>query len=168
MKNLSIFAAILFAVVLGNNVNAQNSSEASSSASAELISPITITNEVPLNFGKIAKSDELGTVVISHDGSNTATYSPATMKTTLISPTAAKFNITGDKDEKFSVTLPSSIKISKGSDEMTITPTMNLTATNNVLGATATELYVGGTLTIPAAQPIGSYTGTFNVTVSYE
>jgi hypothetical protein len=170
MKKLSIFAAILFAVVLGNNVNAQNNnSTASSTASAELITPIAITNEIPLNFGKIAKpAGVTGTVTITDDGNNTATYAPASMKTTLVTPTAAKFNITGDLNENFSVAIPSEIVLSKGDDNMTIDTDMNLSAANNTLDVSPKALYVGGTLNMAAQQPIGIYSATFDVTVTYE
>ena len=41
------------------------------------------------------------------------------------------------------------------------------TPANTVLGASATQFAVGGTLDVPANTPDGVYTGTFSVTADY-
>ena len=72
MKHISKLIALAFvAVGFSTQVNAQ--ATASASASATIVSPISITKTVDLNFGNVAASASAGTVVISPAGVRSTT-----------------------------------------------------------------------------------------------
>lgn len=171
MKKLSIFAAILFAVVLGNNVNAQNTKTNENSASATIITPITLTNQSELIFGKVASMTSAGTMTMNPT-SGAITYSNNQMK--IASDDAnrvlASYKVGGLAGQSFSITLPTTAVQLDGPQDKTMTVT-SFTANKPLVGNVLAENFtfkVGGTLNVGANQEAGQYTGTFDVTVTYE
>jgi hypothetical protein len=137
-----------------------------SSAGATIISPISISNTVGLQFGEIASSASAGTVTVDTTGSRSSTGGVTLVPG--ISATAASFAVAGAPDETYTFTLPTSITIDLGSDSMTVDTFEANPPTEGTLSALGTDtLHVGATLHIGASQPSGAYTGTFAVTVAY-
>lgn len=158
---------ILTALVLSTSaVQAQfDDAVGTADANASIVSAISIADTSDLNFGDVVASGVAGTVVMTSAGVRSATAGATLGSSTGIS--AAAFTVTGDADSTFAITLPTTIQILAGTDEMTVDNfTSSLGAIGTLSGGTAT-LGVGATLQVEAAQVAGNYTGTFNVTVAY-
>jgi len=69
----------------------------------------------------------------------------------------------------FTTTGVSQVTISNGSAKMTVGQfTINGTFSGGQIGSNGTyTFYIGGTLTATAGQAVGTYTGTFPITITY-
>jgi len=166
---------ILFALIAGTTF-AQNGSadNASADINAEIVSPISIVNVNPLDFGRIIGNAAGGVVSVeeSTDGTRTSTNNDL-LAATGNAPTAAKFNILAAQNYTYSVKLVSTNELTGGGGgggtPMAIAFKTNLEKTLNTgNGSTAIALYVGGDLTVNTDQAEGDYTGEVSVTVTYE
>jgi Mat/Ecp fimbriae major subunit len=166
----SIFA---FAAVL--SLNAAN---VSSNASATLehnvsVSKVTTdgtygTNVVKgkgdLLFGNILITGAGGSVTVG--ANNLASYTAGAAAGSAGTIAAAAFQVTGIQGNTYAVTIPdATIKRSTGellsvAFNHNATGTISATADNNVF-------MVGGTLSIPENARVGSYSGSFAVTIEY-
>jgi hypothetical protein len=124
-------------------------------------------------FGTFA-AGVAGTVTVSNSGVRSATGGAVLM--TGAAPSAARFNITGQPSTTYSITHSGSATLTSGANSMVLTKSSDLTGANvtsgNVTaglldGAGTQSLFVGGTLTVGAAQAPGVYTGTVVATVDY-
>ncbi len=177
MKTKFITLAI---AILGFSASsfAQTGTNATANASATLLTPLKIEKTQDLNFGKIASSMEEGKAILSTAGVVTRSGGVAVL--TGIQATAAKFTVTGDANQKFTMSAPASIGLSSG----TGSPLNLVLDYKTDLGATLTapsstgvvltggsrEILVGGTLTVPANTVAGVYKNEteLKITVSYE
>jgi hypothetical protein len=137
-------------------------------ASATLIQPITITAINPLRFGSMARPTTAGTVTVSTAGAVSTTG--GMVGNTAIAqgssgPQAGTFRVTGDPGRQFFVTLPTSATVTKTGASMTI----NLFTVGALTGSPVgtLDIAVGGTLSVAAAQSVGTYSGTYQITASY-
>jgi hypothetical protein len=166
--NLAI-ATTAIALAFTTAVNAQDTKSAT--ASAVVISPITLTKDVDMDFGNIAVSaSNPGTVVLAPAGTRTRTGG-VTLPATTGTPLAAQFTVGGAINYTYAITLPSAATLDgPASSSMTAgTFVSSIGATGN-LGAGGTQTFtVGATLTVAAGQTPGAYTTTtpFDVTVNY-
>jgi hypothetical protein len=158
---------VLAAAVLGNAgfLIGAHAATATGDATATVIEPITITKTANLRFGKLAGGAG-GTVVVSSAGSRTKSGG------VFLSPSdtggAASFDVTGEPNATYSITLPTSVSLVSGSNSMSLdTFTSDLGATGTLSALGAQTMNVGGTLTVAANQAAGSYAGSFNVSVDY-
>ena len=143
---------------------------ATATASATIVSPIAISKTVDMNFGNVAASGALGTVVLTPAGGRSATGG-VTLPVTAGTVTAASFTVTGTPGYTYAITLPvAALTITSGGPSMTVdTWTSNPTPTGILTGGTET-LTVGATLNVGANQAAGVYgipAETFTVTVNY-
>jgi len=171
MKKTVFLLASLFVMMLATQqMKAQNGDDASAIAAANIITPIQILKAADLSFGNIVAGTTAGTVTVSHGGSRTKTggvTSPAATPGTI---TAAKFNISGLPNATYSITLPTSITITKngGSETMTIENFNSDPNGTGTIGIDGTQiLAVGATLNVGESQAAGTYQGDFSVTVAY-
>ncbi len=143
---------------------------ASATASATIVTPIAITNDVDMNFGNLAVNASVGTVVLTPAGVRSATGGVSFLAATPGTITAASFTVTGLAAATYSITLPAAaLTINSGANSMTVdTWTSSPTPTGTLTGGTET-LTVGATLNVGASQAAGTYiSGTpFDVTVNY-
>jgi len=173
-----IFAAIVMMAGFTTTVVAQTST---TNAGAQLIVPMTLTQNSPLHFGTITLLDASGgTVILSTANERAFTGG---VSTTAVSPTStnATYDVTGTYNETYALTLPETITVT---ETVGSTATMDITAltvlfnegieettgvgATSLLSTTGTDDFiVGGTLTIAAAQIGGIYAGTFDVSVDY-
>ncbi len=148
-----------------------SASTAQSTATATIITPITLTKNTDMNFGNIAVGATSGTVLLPAlavavrvaDGGVTP---PATTGTV----TAAKFTVTGSLVATFAITLPSTVTLTRtsGTETMTANSFTSTPSGTGALAAGTADIYVGATLTVAASQVAGTYVSTpFNVTVNY-
>lgn len=175
-------AALASVVLLGSAGVVSNAyaASATSTATSTVIAPIGITAPVVLSFGKFAPGAG-GSVTISNSGARTGTG--VILSSTSSTQTAARFDVTGEASTTYAIT-PSGVTALTGISgaALTLPSTMALAKTSDLTGANVTtgtvaagtlsaggtqSIYVGGTLTVGAAQPAGVYTGAVTVTVEY-
>jgi hypothetical protein len=161
VKQLSIASALALLLLSDGAAGA-----ATGTASAEIVSAITITNTVGLQFGQIAPSASPGTVTIATSGVRTSTGGVTLAGLATVS--AAGFDVTGAPDNTYTITITSSTTITLGGNSMTVDTFESAPDTTGTLSAGGTDvILVGATLHVGANQAAGSYTGTFDVTVAY-
>lgn len=173
MKKLIVFAAIVVVAGFTSKVMAQVTKP--NTASAQIMSPITLNADVPLEFGRMAVQTATGgTAVLT---AAAATSPSSTDGVTLMSGTtrtAAKYTVGGVASYVYTITVPqTAVTILSGTTPMTITDfTFASIASPSLTGGTlsasgADVFYVGATLNVGAAQATGTYSGSFDVTVNY-
>jgi hypothetical protein len=158
---------------------AQALDNATASATAVVLQPIAVTKSADLVFGNVVAGN--GDVTVATDGTRTKTGT--TVLPTGVSPAAARFDVTGTANNTFSIDYTGSdTSLSDGGTNTmavdwiteavgTTTPTGKTDPTSDAatgtLNAGNAYIYVGGKLTVGAAQVAGTYTGVVKVTVAY-
>lgn len=166
MKKAIIFAALAAtAAVSSPAFAAPSSATASGSATATVITPITLTHDAAgvLNFGSFTSDVTAGSVTVDRNTNAGA----ATGGVTLVggTPTTAdSFTVGGDATRAFTISTTGG-SVSNGATTMAFTTAANANGTLNASGAATFK--VGGTLTVPASAAQGTYTGTYGATVTY-
>lgn len=169
MKTLSkIFALGIMMVIFATGTFAQVT--ASASASAQILTPISIVKRVDMNFGNLAVNATAGTILLTPASSRTATGGVTFLNGNSGTVTAANFEVAGLAGATYSITLPAGPTIiSYSGNDMTVDSwTSDPTPTGTLTGGTE-FVNVGATLHVPPSSPAGVYTsGTpFEVTVNY-
>ncbi|CAM4174768.1 DUF4402 domain-containing protein [Flavobacterium weaverense] len=166
------FLAILAIAAFSNIANAQSS--ATASATATIVTPISITNTADMSFGMIAVNGSAGTVILSSDGGTIE--SGVTLQTGALSTPAkaAGFDVAGTANYGYSITIPTG--------DVTLTNPLNSSTmtisrfTSSLVGGKSTlndlgksSFTVGGTLNVAAGQVAGVYKNdkAITVTVNY-
>jgi hypothetical protein len=164
MKQIAKFITVAIVMIAFAANSFGQGVTATANASATIITPLTITKTVDLNFGNISVGAVTGgTVSLSTANVRNATgtcsfqLAPAS--------TVATFDITGATGANLLVTLPASSTISNGAVTMTIDNYAH-DAPGTIVGGALT-FHVGGTLNVNNGQAAGAYTGTFDVTINY-
>jgi hypothetical protein len=135
----------------------------------------TIANSVPLSFGSFVAGVD-GTVVVTPGSGRT---SGGVMLVPQGPGSAAQFTFSGNAGTPYAITLPTDgmVMLTSGSNTMAVhsfssSPASVSVPADHIVRGTLTGgmqiLYVGATLTVGPAQPPGSYTGSFTVTVNHE
>lgn len=162
------FAAALALALSLVSAGTASAATASSNVSAEIVSGLAITNTASLNFGQIAPGSIAGTVVMTPLGVRVPVGVVLGNQGT---SSAASFNVVGAPLNIYSIVLPANgtVSLTSGaSPAMAVNTFISLPALLGTLGLSGTQtLLVGATLAVGANQPLGTYTGTFNVTVAY-
>jgi len=153
-----------------------HAAQATASASGTVVAPIAIAAAANLVFGNFAAGAG-GSVTVSTSGVRAAS-GPVLMG--VVAASAARFNITGAANTTYSITHGGTSVLTNttgtGGETMALAKFSDLTAANTTSGNVAVgaldgsgaqSLYVGGTLTVAAAQVPGLYTGTVSATVEY-
>jgi hypothetical protein len=168
MKKLSVlFSLVAILTIASFTAKAQVSATATSSAN--IIGPISIVKTVDLVFGNVAVSPVLGGTVVLDPAGTRAQTGGVTLPVITGSPTAAKFTVSGQAGTTYAITLPASVVLTNGTNNMTVD---NFTSTPTATGSLASgseDIFVGGTLHVAAAQVSGLYTNAADlvVTVNY-
>lgn len=163
------FFALLLSIA---SPSAGQAATASANATAEIEMPIALSqvtldvvSQGDLVFGKIVAGSQSSTVRIAGDDTRTLDAGDATLLESVYG--AAVFLASGMPNASYVITLPSSTTISSGEHSMTVDSFTK--AYDGPLDASGQNQFtVGGTLHLDAAQPAGTYTGTFNVSVAYD
>jgi hypothetical protein len=170
MKNsFKMIATALVLIVFSSSSFAQSS--ATAIATATIVTPISITKTVDMNFGNVAVQTATGgTVELSPASVRTPSGGVTLPTTALGTVTAASFTVDGQGAYTFAITLPSSaLTLTSGSNTMTAdTFTSTPDAVGTLVAGTKT-VTVGATLNVGAAQAAGVYVSEtpFTVTVNY-
>ncbi len=170
-KFFKISAALLALTTVSAPAFAQSTATASANSTTRIIQAITLTKTADLAFGNIVKPST-GTATASiGSGADTLTVSGGTGAAAASGATSrAKFTVGGEGGQTFAVTVPASMTMTSGANNITVTLTGDA-ATGTISGALGTSgtatVNVGGSFTLPNTQASGNYTGSFNVTVAY-
>jgi hypothetical protein len=179
LKLVATTAFALSAGMLAGNSFAANPANATATATANVVVPIAISSSRNLNFGRFAAGLAGGTVTVDNSGARLAATGGVILVAANSAPTNAKFDVTGDNDATYTIDAATgtSASLSDGlGHTMALAITGNLSAaadtaavpaTGTLSAAGAQSIYIGGTLTVGAAQTPGTYTGTVSVTVDY-
>ena len=168
-------AGLLLALLASVGVGAHAASD-TATATAVVLTPMTITKNTDLVFGNLVAGN--GIVTVATD--DTRTKAGGTVLPSGVTATAAKFTIGGTAGQGYSISYAGTdTDLTSGSDTMAFTyfaealdaatpsgATSGQPATFTPAGATS-YLYVGGTVTVGPSQPAGTYTGSVIVTVDY-
>lgn len=158
------------AVLLACTSGAFAQATATATATATIVTPISITKNVDMNFGNVAVQTATGgTAVLAPDGTRTYTGG-VTLPATQGTVTAASFTVNGQGVYTYAITLPtSSLTLTSGSNTMTASTFTSTPSSTGILTAGTQTLNVGATLNVAAAQASGVYISAtpFNVTVNY-
>jgi hypothetical protein len=164
-------AITLSAVVLGMlftwHPQGVNAATTTATVEANIVSSINIVVQNGIVFGDISTSSISGTVSIDTSGSRTATGGVTINSSTTGSP--ANFEISGDPNGLYVITLPSSVVITSGAgDNMTVDNFSSTPSANGQLGSGGTQsLSVAARLNVGSFQAFGAYSGLMATTVEY-
>ncbi|MCF6408017.1 DUF4402 domain-containing protein [Chitinophaga filiformis] len=164
-----LFLASFTMACLATAAHAQET--ASATATATIVTPISITKDVDMNFGNVAvQSTTGGTVVLTPAGTRSATGGVTLPTTATGTVTAASFTVSGTSGYSYAITLPSTaLTITSGSNTMTVTTFTSDPSGTGTLTGGSEVVNVGATLNVSAAQAAGTYVSAtpFDVTVNY-
>ena len=140
-----------------------SSDTASASASADILTPISLAKVTDLVFGSISPTGTPGTLVLSAAGVRT----PTNVTTASGTFGTASFTATGTGSQTFTITPDTSITIDDGAAHTMTVDTFTTSAGAGTLSLGTQTFNVGATLHVGANQFAAHYTGTFSVTVAY-
>lgn len=129
----------------------------------------TVSNNTSLSFGAFTAGSG-GTVNLSAIGARSKTG--GVMLSSQGAPaSAAQFSIGGTASSTVVITLPAdgTVTLTDGANTMALNGFVSNPNGTGIVGGGGTLIVsVGAVLTVGSAQPPGSYTGSFNVTVDYQ
>src|SRR5476651_767522 len=123
MKNIVKIFATAAIIIAGTNVSFAQAT-ATASASATIITPISIAKTVDMNFGNVAVSATIAGTAILAPGSTRTTGGAGgvTLPATTGTVSAASFTVSGQASYTFAITLPSTtVNIASGANTMGLT-----------------------------------------------
>jgi uncharacterized protein DUF4402 len=167
MKNPAITAALVASLGLLSAGVANASGTAGSAAAAEIVSALSISNSVGLEFGQIVPSIVIGTVTVSTAGVRSSSGG-VTLGNGMV-PAPSSFAVTGAPSNTYAITLPTSITLTAAAGAPMVVDTfVSVPAVTGALDVTGAQtLLVGATIHVGVSQAANPYSGTFNVTVAY-
>jgi len=139
----------------------------SGTANATVLTPLVLTEDDTLEFGKLSSGLSTGTVVIDNADGRTVTGGVTLEGGTFRS---GAWSVAGEASTAYTITLPSSdVTLTSGGDTMTVnTFTDSASGSSTTDGTGADTFKVGATLNVGISQPNGTYTGSYDVTVAYQ
>jgi hypothetical protein len=164
-----LLIALVAGILLAPSAEAQQSTAtASANATATMITAIAITRTAHMNFGDVVTGASLGTVVLSAAASPTRSATGGTKLGNSTVVSSAIYSVTGEGSSTYSITLPTSdVTLTSGGNSMTLNTFTSSPSGTGTLSSGSQTLYVGATLHVGANQASGIYTGSFDVTVTY-
>lgn len=176
VRNISLaaFATLGFATC----AHAQASATSTTSASATIFRPITLTKTSDLRFGTIvrpASGSDTVTINATDGARDLATNNAVALTSgTHQPPTRATFNVAGEGGQAFSITVPASFNMTRSGGSETIAIALTASATSGTLTGTlgnassgSATFGVGGSMPVTSSTASGAYSGSFITTVSY-
>jgi hypothetical protein len=157
----------MLAVLFICSQHAAQAATATTTVEANIVSTINLVAQNGIVFGDIGASSIPGTVTIDVDGSRTSTGGATINSNT--SGTPATFEVSGDPNAMYIVTLPTTVVItSAAGDSMAVDNFTSAPAANGQLDSSGRQnLNVGATMNVGSFQPFGAYTGIMATTVEY-
>ena len=169
MKNGTKWALAALSVIAFSSTSFAQAT-ATATATATIVTPISITKTVDMNFGNVAVQTGTGGTVIMTPAGVRSTTGGVTLPAVVGTVTAASFTVNGQGTYTYAITLPSSaVTLTNGANTMTADTFTSTPSGTGALTAGTQTLNVGANLNVAAAQAAGIYvSGTpFSVTVNY-
>ena len=164
-NNIILLAASATALSTGLYSAVISAASVTATASANVISPLIITENTALNFGDVAVGLTGGDVILAPGGGRSVNGDAEAVLGGANS--AGAFTITGQALKAYTLTFPPTVDISGGVGTMDVTAFSD--TSSGAIPAAGTETFnVGATLTIGGAQAPGLYSSTYTVTVNYQ
>ena len=163
--------AVLAVAVTGfgaSDASAQATDTKSANINALINNPIALNWVQDMDFGEAAPSTTATTVVLNPDGTIDATSTAIGTNAALAQE--ARFTVSGLPSQAYTVALPDDVTVvltGPGTDMAVTGFTHDATGTLSSAATQPDGFGVGATLNINAEQAAGSYSGSFDVTVSY-
>ena len=173
MSSILRYAAAGVALAsLGIASGAQAATTADAQATAEILTPLAVAvvaGDDTLNFGTIAPGASSANVVVAPDG--TLTCPAVVLCSNLANVNAPAFDVEGAAGQLVNVTFANATEtLTSGANTMSVGSFTTGLAGDQVTldaGTGLAQFTVGGTLTVPAGQPAGTYSGQLTVNVAY-
>lgn len=128
--------------------------------------PIALSVPTQLNFGIIARP-RTGTSMVAVDAhTQTRTVTGTALGFAMPAPTAAEYKVTGEDMQTLHISIPSTITMT-GPGQLTVTTNNDLPGSPMLNANGEFRFRVGGSFPLTSTTPLGSYVGSFPVTVSY-
>jgi hypothetical protein len=165
-KKLLIFALIFMGFSL-TMFSQTSSASASASTEATIITPISISKIVDLNFGNIVTGTVAGDVVV--DVSNTRSATGGVILPSVLTGviTSANFLVTGQPNATYNIQVPSSFTINNLGNSMTVGSFITNPSSTGLLDNSGQQnLSVGATLNVNPNQPSGVYFNSSDLTIT--
>ena len=166
--NLSVMIlAVLMVFLLLINQGIAKAATATTTVDANIVSTVSVVAQNGIVFGDIGSSSIPGTITIAVDGSRTSTGGATINSNT--SGTPASFEISGDPNALYMITLPTYVVItSSAGDTMTVDNFTSAPSGNGQLDPAGRQsLNVGATMNVGSFQAFGAYQGIVATTVEY-
>ncbi len=168
MKRAILSMTLVASALFSMKASAQVAATATANATAYVVTPLTISTVTHMNFGLVAPSGAVGTVVLGTDGSRIfgggASQLPGTGTVS-----AASFAVAGEPGYTYAISLPTSVTLTNGGNTVTVDNFTSDPSGTGLLTAGAQTVNVGATLELVASAVPGNYTTAtpFSVTVNY-
>ncbi len=147
-----------------------NPASVNGTATARILTPLTVSNTTQLNFGHIVPHTTSGDITITTG--NTFTANGGVVLLSSPAPVPAEIRVTGEASYVYTVQAISDATLTRsgGSETMTLT-NLSAYAVSGTLGTLSAggiqDIRLNGKLNIAANQVAGTYTGPYTVTVQY-
>lgn len=171
--NLLNFRLFLLLIGFAWNFHSQNTNSANitSSAFATIVAPIGFDHSGnDLEFGSIIKG--VGSVTLTTNKNRIFSNTSLETDNHGILPTAAQFSITGEGIYTYAISFTNEIEVLTNG-ESNLKVSNFVVETGDGVGFTGTltdgkdEIRVGATLTLTDNETLGTYSGSFSITVAY-
>jgi Mat/Ecp fimbriae major subunit len=159
-SKVALLGAFAAAAMVSTGANAATQT---ATAEVDILAPVTLSQTAGLDFGIVAAGAASGTVTLP-TGSNTRTCSVGLACVGTAS--RGVFSVTAVDTYVVNITVDASTVLTGAGTDMNLT--LNPGITSIVANGAAQTFYVGGTLTVGAAQAAGTYTGTYDVSANYQ
>ena len=174
---LNILVTIVTMACFSSLTLAQVRNTVSTSVGATIVKALSLSQNTPLHFGSMSIPTAPVSVILSTSNGRVAT-SPSNITLLAQSPVSenATYTVSGSDAATYAITLPANgvVSITNGTEHLDIVDFVAHTVSSGVdgntglLSASGTDSFtVGATIKLGNAQPYGSYTGTFGITVNY-
>jgi hypothetical protein len=159
--------SLIIIIMIAATTGAMAQESATASSSATIVAPIGIAQAADMNFGNVATNDAGGTVIMTTGGSTSLTGG-VTLPNNTGTVTAAAFDVTGEADYTYTITLPTSAitLVDGGTNEMTVDTFVSDPDTSGQLTSSAQTINVGAILNVDGGQAAGTYTNETDLTVT--
>jgi len=172
----SFFKGLLIAAAISGLSSpgwAQSSATQSTTGTGTILQPLTLTKNTDLAFGSIVRPSS-GTNTVTVNETTAARSLAGGGNAALVTSTTSRatYTVDGEGGSAYSITVPANFNMTRVSGAETLTVTLASTATSGTLsgaaGAAGSGTFgVGGSFPLSSTTVTGNYTGTFNVTVTY-
>ncbi|MFN3585069.1 DUF4402 domain-containing protein [Phenylobacterium sp.] len=134
---------------------------------------LSITKNSDLAFGKVVRPDSGSSTVTINAATGLRSLTGTAVALPVPSPSRANYTVTGEGGRAVSITVPTSVVMTRegGSETLTVTTTKTVSGTptlTSIMGMEGSYTFsVGGSLTLTSSTVSGAYSGVFNVSAAY-